>query len=363
MNLNIEQRKGMELGIKLLAVLAAVLFFVPIYSCSLNVLDSTGNMNISFSSLTFGINVNGYSMGEGQFGYIFVLLLPLTVLGLVLFAKNNLLKNGLSVILELADIIIFITVSGQNVNADFLGLFGLSFTSTTWLIIDYLVVGVMLVLSIVLLSTSKTISEDAKKVSATINNTAERATISINNATAKRVCAKCGAELTHNDVFCPKCGEKYILPEVVKCPSCGAVMSSDEVFCHKCGKKYEKPVDKICPSCGAKNGQDMLFCGKCGTKLVEQANFVEKPSAETQTTEPPVAKTNTEPEASKTIPSTDNSIEKDTIADNTVDEKIVETQSNSEPVVNAMDYVFCSKCGAKNDADAAFCQKCGSKIE
>ena len=53
-------------------------------------------------------------------------------------------------------------------------------------------------------------------------------------------------------------------------------------------------------------------------------------------------------------------------AEETVDatEVVAEAEKVAEPVAAAAEeeVVFCSKCGAKNDASAAFCSKCGEKL-
>ncbi len=49
------------------------------------------------------------------------------------------------------------------------------------------------------------------------------------------------------------------------CPSCGAVISEDDLFCPKCGKQI-KGI-KICPDCGRENEAGALYCSGCGKKL------------------------------------------------------------------------------------------------
>ncbi len=51
------------------------------------------------------------------------------------------------------------------------------------------------------------------------------------------VCAKCGAELSEDQDFCPKCGTPKKAPEGNACPRCGAILQEGQEFCHKCGQK------------------------------------------------------------------------------------------------------------------------------
>lgn len=50
-------------------------------------------------------------------------------------------------------------------------------------------------------------------------------------------CTNCGAHLTDEDLFCPRCGTKVVRDK--RCPNCGAVLREDIQFCNKCGA----PVD------------------------------------------------------------------------------------------------------------------------
>ena len=45
------------------------------------------------------------------------------------------------------------------------------------------------------------------------------------------------------------------------------------------------------------------------------------------------------------------------------DVEVVEDEDDADaPEVVSSDTVFCSQCGAKNDAGASFCSKCGAKL-
>lgn len=48
------------------------------------------------------------------------------------------------------------------------------------------------------------------------------------------VCTECGARLSEEDQFCPKCGAKVIKKR--RCPDCGALLRQDNKFCPKCGR-------------------------------------------------------------------------------------------------------------------------------
>ncbi len=47
-------------------------------------------------------------------------------------------------------------------------------------------------------------------------------------------CTNCGAHLTDEDLYCPRCGAKTIKDR--RCPGCGAILREDTNFCHKCGR-------------------------------------------------------------------------------------------------------------------------------
>ncbi len=44
------------------------------------------------------------------------------------------------------------------------------------------------------------------------------------------------------------------------------------------------------------------------------------------------------------------------------DVEVVEDDDDADAPEDAVESVFCSKCGAKNAADAGFCSKCGAKL-
>ena len=62
-----------------------------------------------------------------------------------------------------------------------------------------------------------------------------------------KTCSKCGYQMRDEDVFCLKCGNKYVSPTIPNqlllkaktCSKCGYQMRDEDVFCLKCGNKYE----------------------------------------------------------------------------------------------------------------------------
>ena len=88
---------------------------------------------------------------------------------------------------------------------------------------------------------------------------------SVDNAPNKNiVCTKCGEILSHDAMFCHKCGEKVVKEEHIECPSCKKSIVKG-MFCIYCGYKFEEK--KFCKSCGVELPSDAIFCVKCGSKV------------------------------------------------------------------------------------------------
>ena len=62
------------------------------------------------------------------------------------------------------------------------------------------------------------------------------------------VCGNCGAEISADSLFCPKCGAKKGVPETEAqetsnyrtCPKCGAQLEEGAAFCGACGEPVEE---------------------------------------------------------------------------------------------------------------------------
>jgi uncharacterized membrane protein YvbJ len=102
-------------------------------------------------------------------------------------------------------------------------------------------------------------------------------------------CTKCGAQLSEDAHFCPRCGARTTAGK-----EAGASIPLDEVreSFHRIGIEVEKAfrmaADEMrqafktageniretasrkqvtCPNCGEKNASDAVYCVKCGKKL------------------------------------------------------------------------------------------------
>ena len=71
----------------------------------------------------------------------------------------------------------------------------------------------------------------------------------LNDARGVRVCANCGAEISRQASFCPKCGAAQTEEAagtseegtaVRHCPKCGAELEAGARFCVKCGSPVEQ---------------------------------------------------------------------------------------------------------------------------
>lgn len=60
-------------------------------------------------------------------------------------------------------------------------------------------------------------------------------------ASAKTICSNCGAELSADQDFCPKCGQAKAKKRV--CSKCGAELQEGQDFCPKCGQKTDVLVN------------------------------------------------------------------------------------------------------------------------
>lgn len=112
-------------------------------------------------------------------------------------------------------------------------------------------------------------------------------------APAQPVCAKCGAVLEPDCLFCVECGARVenaaapaapVAPDGRVCKVCGnKIEDSDAMFCTNCGSRLEsaaaasneifsssaKPKVKRCPNCGFNTTDaEVMFCIECGSKLV-----------------------------------------------------------------------------------------------
>jgi len=76
-----------------------------------------------------------------------------------------------------------------------------------------------------------------------------------------KVCSSCGAEITGEAAFCPKCGYKFeVEVEVVEStlPAEAEAESQDT-----------EVIENICPNCNEVLENDVKFCTKCGHNLCE----------------------------------------------------------------------------------------------
>ena len=97
-------------------------------------------------------------------------------------------------------------------------------------------------------------------------------------ASAKPVCASCGAELETGMLFCTECGTPVakaapsMEEDCETCPNCGAAVEKGMKFCTECGTPLEAPAanpsaKRFCLTCGAVLEEGMLFCTECGTRI------------------------------------------------------------------------------------------------
>lgn len=64
-------------------------------------------------------------------------------------------------------------------------------------------------------------------------------------------CSKCGAEISKDLKFCPKCGTN----QINNCPKCGAKLNKTNNFCTGCGYKLKKPATFISNSLAETKGR------------------------------------------------------------------------------------------------------------
>ncbi|MEW5937536.1 MAG: zinc ribbon domain-containing protein [Candidatus Thermoplasmatota archaeon] len=72
-------------------------------------------------------------------------------------------------------------------------------------------------------------------------------------------------ETAVTDISAPIPAAQVESVEVLRCQQCSEKVSHDDVFCRRCGVKLEFVL--ICPGCSAEVGGEDRFCRKCGTKL------------------------------------------------------------------------------------------------
>lgn len=93
-------------------------------------------------------------------------------------------------------------------------------------------------------------------------------------APAGKTCAKCGAAMGDDQLFCVMCGAKAEEPAPVAAPAgktcvkCGAALEDGQAFCIMCGTKVEDAAaPKLCPNCGKELLEGAAFCIGCGARI------------------------------------------------------------------------------------------------
>lgn len=118
-------------------------------------------------------------------------------------------------------------------------------------------------------------------------------------------CSKCGYFNAETSTHCLECDERK--------PSLASSASTQEVV--MLDGKW------VCPKCGRKNSKLLRECYSCGAPVPEERP---KPAA---------------------------------VAANSY------TANTTNYAANEQQYIFCSKCGTKNNKEAIFCIKCGNKMQ
>ena len=77
----------------------------------------------------------------------------------------------------------------------------------------------------------------------------------------KKVCIKCGNQISNRVKFCPECGTS----QVEVCPKCKEPVHKGSKFCTNCGNALVK--EKKCGKCGKTQKSNAKFCADCGEKL------------------------------------------------------------------------------------------------
>lgn len=109
-------------------------------------------------------------------------------------------------------------------------------------------------------------------------------------------CRKCGKEIPDDSEFCPKCGTRSLIENVIEVETSGVDLSKEPVphnnalvvadtqpVCSKCGKKLNA-VWQFCPSCGEDNLQynfsdaenprnTGIRCPDCGKSVLTKWRF------------------------------------------------------------------------------------------
>lgn len=73
-------------------------------------------------------------------------------------------------------------------------------------------------------------------------------------------CPSCGASVSSDTKFCPKCGKAV---GGIPCPKCKTTVKQGAKFCPECGFSMEQ----TCPDCNNKLLPNAKFCPNCGKKL------------------------------------------------------------------------------------------------
>lgn len=68
-----------------------------------------------------------------------------------------------------------------------------------------------------------------------------------------KICNNCNSEVNDDSIFCPNCGNKFIIKE---CPSCGKELKDNEKFCSSCGTEYKDGQEKTPTESNIINNKD-----------------------------------------------------------------------------------------------------------
>lgn len=68
-----------------------------------------------------------------------------------------------------------------------------------------------------------------------------------------KICNNCNSEVNDDSIFCPNCGNKFIIKE---CPSCGKELKDNDKFCSSCGTEYKEEQEKTPTESNIINNKD-----------------------------------------------------------------------------------------------------------
>src|ERR1043165_728914 len=57
-------------------------------------------------------------------------------------------------------------------------------------------------------------------------------------------CGSCGAEVSHGDELCPRCGADIREEEIWECEACGAEVTRDDDLCPRCGADIKEVAEE-----------------------------------------------------------------------------------------------------------------------